>query len=53
VVEVPAALSPEARAAAEQLAGALDDAAFPRRQAFREASRAEPADEAGPERQSG
>jgi molecular chaperone DnaJ len=53
VVEVPAALSDDARAATEQLAGALDDTAYPRRQSFRDASRAEPAGDAGPERQGG
>jgi molecular chaperone DnaJ len=39
VVEVPAALSAEGRALAERLAGTVDDGAYPRRQAFREAVR--------------
>jgi molecular chaperone DnaJ len=53
VVEVPAALPGEARALCEQLAAALDDAAYPRRQAFREASREDQsAEDAGSERKS-
>jgi molecular chaperone DnaJ len=44
MVEVPAALPEGARALVQQLAGTLEDAAYPRRQAFREASRE---DEAG------
>jgi molecular chaperone DnaJ len=51
LVEVPATLSPEGRALAEKLGGALGDAAYPRRQAFREASASEPVPD--PERQSG
>jgi molecular chaperone DnaJ len=54
VVEVPAALSPEARALAEQLGAALDDEAYPRRRAFREAGQGDAATEpSSPERQSG
>ena len=53
VVEVPAALPEPARALTEQLAAAVDDAAYPRRQAFREASREDPAPEVASERQSG
>jgi molecular chaperone DnaJ len=45
VVEVPAALPDGARALAQQLAGALDDAAYPKRQAFRDASREDQAAE--------
>jgi molecular chaperone DnaJ len=54
VVETPAALPPDARALAEQLAAALDEGAYPRRQAFREASREEQGAEArASERKSG
>jgi molecular chaperone DnaJ len=53
LVEVPAALPPGARDLVEQLGAALDDAAYPRRQAFREASREEPTAEPASERQSG
>jgi molecular chaperone DnaJ len=41
VVEVPAALAGEARTLAERLATAVGEEAYPRRQAFREAARAE------------
>jgi molecular chaperone DnaJ len=54
VVEVPASLPADGRALLESLGGALDDSAYPRRQAFREASREDPAPEApSSERQSG
>jgi molecular chaperone DnaJ len=39
VVEVPTALTDEARALFEKLAGAVDEAAYPRRQSFRAAAR--------------
>lgn len=53
VVEVPATLSAQARAQAEALAGAVDDGAYPRRQAFRQASREDPSPEPDPDRKSG
>ena|SRR2546421_2179848 len=54
LVEIPTALGDEGRALLEKLAVAVDDAAYPRRQAFREAARKEaaPAAPAG-RRQSG
>ena len=53
VVEIPATVPDEARPLLERLASAVDDAAYPRRQAFREACREDPAPAAAPERQSG
>jgi molecular chaperone DnaJ len=55
VVEVPASLGAESRALMEALAASVGEAAYPRRQAFREASRedAGAAEGAAPERKSG
>jgi molecular chaperone DnaJ len=53
IVEVPAALPDAARGLTEQLSQALDDAAYPRRQAFREASREEPSSEDPSQRKTG
>jgi molecular chaperone DnaJ len=53
VVEVPTALGADARTHAERLAAAVDDAAYPRRQAFREAARKEAAPAPAARRQSG
>jgi molecular chaperone DnaJ len=53
VVEVPTALPEGARALVEQLAGALGDAVYPKRQAFVDASREEQAPEPASERKSG
>jgi molecular chaperone DnaJ len=54
LVEVPATLPDGARALLEQLGGALDEAAYPKRQAFRAASREDPSPaEAPSQRQSG
>jgi molecular chaperone DnaJ len=53
VVEVPTALGADARALYERLGAAIDDAAYPRRQAFREATRKYGAPAAAPRRQSG
>jgi molecular chaperone DnaJ len=55
VVEVPTALDADARALVERLDAAIDDAAYPRRQVFREAARQEGRPAAAPasKRQSG
>jgi molecular chaperone DnaJ len=53
VVEVPAAVPEGTRGLVEQLASALGDAAYPKRQAFREASRQEQSPEPAAERKSG
>jgi molecular chaperone DnaJ len=52
VVEIPTALGAEARALYERLGGAIEDGAYPRRQAFRDAARKDSAP-AGDRRQSG
>jgi molecular chaperone DnaJ len=48
-IETPAALGDRARALLSEVGGLLDDQAFPRRQAFREASRKAAAAANGPE----